>query len=157
MLRAALSTLLGHGLRTAGLPDLVDLEESTPTRPTDGAHIRTLIRTMAEANPRWGAPRIHGELVGSWSTCSAAVREPSSDTDIGGARRNAFSVLPKVRRFIDVSFARIPPAGCKKLIGYAVQWRVRDWRVVYIIDDAAKRVRITRIAHRRARSANDDC
>jgi mRNA-degrading endonuclease RelE of RelBE toxin-antitoxin system len=25
----------------------------------------------------------------------------------------------------------------------------RDWRVVYIIDDAAKLVRITRIAHRR--------
>jgi transposase InsO family protein len=31
-----------------------------PTVPTD---IRTLIRTMAEANPRWGAPRIHGELL----------------------------------------------------------------------------------------------
>jgi putative transposase len=27
------------------------------------ADIRTLIRTMAEANPRWGAPRIHGELL----------------------------------------------------------------------------------------------
>jgi putative transposase len=31
-----------------------------PTVPTD---IRTLIRTMAQANPRWGAPRIHGELL----------------------------------------------------------------------------------------------
>ena len=31
-----------------------------PTTPTD---VRTLIRTMAEANPRWGAPRIHGELL----------------------------------------------------------------------------------------------
>ena len=30
-----------------------------PTTPTD---VRTLIHTMAEANPRWGAPRIHGEL-----------------------------------------------------------------------------------------------
>ena len=27
------------------------------------ADIRTLIRTMAQANPRWGAPRIHGELL----------------------------------------------------------------------------------------------
>jgi putative transposase len=32
-------------------------------RPTVAADVRTLIRTMAEANPRWGAPRIHGELL----------------------------------------------------------------------------------------------
>jgi mRNA interferase RelE/StbE len=43
------------------------------------------------------------------------------------------------------------PAGCKKLKGYRDQWRVRigDWRVVYIVDDAAKLVSVTRIAHRR--------
>jgi mRNA interferase RelE/StbE len=43
------------------------------------------------------------------------------------------------------------PAGCKKLRGYKDQWRVRvgDWRVVYLIDDAAKLVTITRVAHRR--------
>jgi len=43
------------------------------------------------------------------------------------------------------------PAGCKKLKGYEDQWRIRvgDWRVVYIIDDAAKLVSVTRIAHRR--------
>ena len=43
------------------------------------------------------------------------------------------------------------PAGCKKLKGYKDQWRVRvgDWRVVYIIDDTAKRVSVTRVAHRR--------
>ena len=43
------------------------------------------------------------------------------------------------------------PTGCKKLKGYKDQWRVRlgDWRVVYIIDDAAKLISITRIAHRR--------
>lgn len=42
-------------------------------------------------------------------------------------------------------------AGCKKLRGYKDQWRVRvgDWRVLYVIDDAAKRVTITRVAHRR--------
>ena len=32
-------------------------------RPTVPADVRTLIRTMAQANPRWGAPRIHGELL----------------------------------------------------------------------------------------------
>lgn len=43
------------------------------------------------------------------------------------------------------------PAGCKKLKGYKDQWRVRvgDWRVLYIADDAAKQVTITRVAHRR--------
>ena len=43
------------------------------------------------------------------------------------------------------------PAGCKKLKGYKDLWRVRvgDWRVLYIIDDAAKLVTVTRIAHRR--------
>jgi mRNA interferase RelE/StbE len=43
------------------------------------------------------------------------------------------------------------PAGCKRLKGYRDKWRVRvgDWRVLYIIDDAAKLVSITRIAHRR--------
>lgn len=51
-----------------------------------------------------------------------------------------------------ISLADNPrPAGCKKLKGYKDQWRLRvgDWRVVYIIDDAAKRVSITRVRHRR--------
>ena len=43
------------------------------------------------------------------------------------------------------------PPGCKKLRGYRDQWRIRvgDWRVVYFIDDAARLVTITRVAHRR--------
>jgi putative transposase len=32
-------------------------------RLTVPADIRALIRTMAQANPRWGAPRMHGELL----------------------------------------------------------------------------------------------
>ena len=50
------------------------------------------------------------------------------------------------------SLANAPrPAGCKKLKGYKDHWRVRvgDWRVVYIIDDKAKLVSVTRVAHRR--------
>jgi putative transposase len=31
-------------------------------RPSTPADIRTPIRTMSDANPLWGAPRIHGEL-----------------------------------------------------------------------------------------------
>src|SRR3989441_11036713 len=33
-----------------------------PGRPNTNAAIQTLVRTMTEANPLWGAPRIHGEL-----------------------------------------------------------------------------------------------
>src|SRR5260370_38855774 len=32
-------------------------------RPTVPAAVRMLIRTMSDANPLWGAPRIHGELL----------------------------------------------------------------------------------------------
>lgn len=48
--------------------------------------------------------------------------------------------------------ASVPrPPGCKKLVGGDKEWRIRigDYRVVYEIDDAAKTVDVTRIAHRR--------
>src|SRR5262249_16780866 len=32
-------------------------------RPTVSAELRALIREMSRANPLWGAPRIHGELL----------------------------------------------------------------------------------------------
>ena len=32
-------------------------------RPTVPSDVRSLIRTMSRANPLWGAPRIHGELL----------------------------------------------------------------------------------------------
>jgi putative transposase len=52
------------------------------------ADIRTLMRTMAQANPRWGAPRIHGELLKlGIDVCQATVakymvrpRQPPSQT-----------------------------------------------------------------------------
>jgi hypothetical protein len=34
-----------------------------PGRPKTSAEIRALIRRMSRANPLWGAPRIHGELL----------------------------------------------------------------------------------------------
>ena len=61
------------------------------------------------------------------------------------------SVLLRVVRKLE-SLGHTPrPAGCKKLKGYEDHWRVRvgDWRVLYIIDDTAPLVSVTRIAHRR--------
>jgi mRNA interferase RelE/StbE len=43
------------------------------------------------------------------------------------------------------------PPGCKKLKGGDKEWRIRvgDYRLVYVIDDDARKVDVTRIAHRR--------
>jgi len=61
------------------------------------------------------------------------------------------NMLARVLQKMEALRAAPRPAGCKKLKGYKDQWRVRvgDWRVVYIIDDPAKLISITRIAHRR--------
>ena len=42
------------------------------------------------------------------------------------------------------------PPGCKKLRGGDKEWRIRvgDYRVVFEIDDRARAVDVTRIAHR---------
>ena len=42
------------------------------------------------------------------------------------------------------------PPGCKKLSGGDNEWRIRvgDYRIVYEIDDGARTVDVTRIAHR---------
>jgi len=41
--------------------------------------------------------------------------------------------------------------GCKKLRGGDKEWRIRvgDYRIVYVVDDKAGTVDVTRIAHRR--------
>ena len=57
-------------------------------RPPVPDDVRTLIRTMANANPRWGAPRIHGELLKLGIHVSQATvakymrrrRQPPSET-----------------------------------------------------------------------------
>ncbi len=60
-------------------------------------------------------------------------------------------VLARVVRKLESLASNARPTGCKKLKGYKDQWRIRvsDWRVVYIVDDVAKLVSVTRIAHRR--------
>jgi mRNA interferase RelE/StbE len=60
-------------------------------------------------------------------------------------------VLARVIAKLETMSETPRPAGCKKLKGYKDQWRVRvgDWRVVYVIDDTARLVSVTRVAHRR--------
>ena len=49
---------------SARLSLVLDLEKPTSLWPTNGlTRFRALIREMSTANPLWGAPRIHGELL----------------------------------------------------------------------------------------------
>jgi mRNA interferase RelE/StbE len=61
------------------------------------------------------------------------------------------ALFARIDRKILALAANPRPSGCKKLKGYKDLWRIRigDWRVLYIVDDAAKLVSITRVAHRR--------
>ena len=52
----------GARLESPRLPSLLALEKPDERSPLS-PEVRTLIRTMAETNPLWGAPRIHGELL----------------------------------------------------------------------------------------------
>src|SRR5438128_4120434 len=71
------------------LQALLGMEESTPTGSAAiGRELRDLIRRMSRANPLWGAPRIHGELLKLGLTVSQATvskymfrsRRPPSQT-----------------------------------------------------------------------------
>jgi transposase InsO family protein len=80
-------------------------------RPTLQSDVRVLIRTMADANPFWGAPRIHGELQKLGITASQSTvakymgrrRQPPSQTwrafltnHIGQVMAADFFVVPTV-------------------------------------------------------------
>ena len=56
-------------------------------------------------------------------------------------------IIPRIKALSD----NPRPSGCHKLTGSRNDWRIRigDYRVVYEVDDARKRVRIFRIRHRR--------
>ncbi|MGO9229735.1 MAG: type II toxin-antitoxin system RelE family toxin [Bryobacteraceae bacterium] len=56
-------------------------------------------------------------------------------------------IVPRLERLA----ASPRPPGCKKLKGGDKEWRIRvgDYRIVYEIDDLARTVDVTRIAHRR--------
>ena len=50
-----------------------------------------------------------------------------------------------------VALAQNPrPSGCRKLVGSDNDWRIRigEYRIIYDIDDAARKVRVYRVRHR---------
>jgi hypothetical protein len=71
-------------------------------RPKLPMDIRTLIREMSLANPLWGAPRIHGELLKLGITISARLPSPSIWRGIGDRRRKVG------RRFCATTLTGLP-------------------------------------------------
>lgn len=74
--------------------------------------------------------------------------ERTAERDLKSLPTTLFDrIVPRIR-----SLAETPrPPGCHKLAGSLNDWRIRigDYRVLYEIDDARKRVRIFRVRHRR--------
>jgi putative transposase len=85
-------------------------------RPTVPLQIRMLIRTMSAANPLWGAPRIHGELlklgieVGQATLAKYMVRrrQPPSQTWRTFLRNH-------VGQIVAADFFVVPTATCRLL------------------------------------------
>ena len=82
-------------------------------------------------------------MTGYLVTFAASARKELRDLPSDAVER----LFPKIREL-----AGTPrPPGCVKLHGYTDRWRIRvgDYRVVYRIDDDARALDITRIAHRK--------
>ncbi len=62
---------------------------------------------------------------------------------------------PEAHHRIEAAITRLEgnprPPGCKKLVGFQDEWRLRlgDYRILYVIDDTRGLVLVARIAHRR--------
>lgn len=71
------------------------------------------------------------------------------------ALRNLENLPPNLRERVESAIDRLAenprPPGSKKLVGFENEWRIRigAHRVLYVIDDTARRVTIARVAHRR--------
>ena len=89
-----------------------------PGRPKIGTEIRDLIRRMSKANPLWGAPRIHGELlklgikisqatVGRWMPWRPKVPSPTWRSFL----RNHLPDIAAIDMFV-VATATFQPALC---------------------------------------------
>src|SRR5882757_2298450 len=68
-------------------------------RPTVPLEVRNLIREMSIANPLWGAPRIHGELL----KLDIAIGQTSVAKYVAKAKRSA---VPRVED--------VPPQSCRR-------------------------------------------
>lgn len=74
--------------------------------------------------------------------------KPSARKELDALKNPVFDRIDKK---IMALAANPRPSGSKKLHGHRGHWRIRvgDYRVVYILDDANRRIDVTRVAHRK--------
>jgi putative transposase len=101
-------------------------------RPTVPADVRALIRTMSEANPLWGAPRVHGELLklgidvsqATVAKYTARPRQPPSQTWRTFLRNH-------IGQIVAADFFVVPTATCRLLFVLVILAHERR-RVVHV-------------------------
>ncbi len=102
-----------------------------PGRPSTAAAIRTLVDQMTEANPLWGAPRIHGEL-GTVQRGADITREDIAAEGLELVRGGVLSIWHRrirIEKEIDADRIR------RQRIRVSPVWNHRDrtarrWRVL---------------------------
>lgn len=82
-------------------------------------------------------------------------REPYALFVAPAADRQLSKLPQEVQDRLDLAIdalADVPkPPGSAKLQGYVSSWRIRvgDYRIIYELDEAAREIIVTRVAHRR--------
>jgi transposase InsO family protein len=101
-------------------------------RPTVPSHVRALIRTMSEANPFWGAPRIHGELLKlGIDVCQATVAKYMARRRPPPSQTWRTFLANHVGQVMAADFFVVPTATCRLLFVLVILAHERR-RVVHV-------------------------
>ena len=85
-------------------------------RPTVPRDVRALIRTMSEANPLWGAPRIHGELLKlGFDVSQASVAKYMVRRDKPPSQSWRTFLTNHLQQIAAADFFVVPTATCRLL------------------------------------------
>ena len=100
-----------------------------PTVPTD---VRALIRAMAQTNPLWGAPRIHGELLKlGLDVCQATVAKYMGRRATPPSQTWRTFLANHVHQIAAADFFVVPTATCRLLFVLVILAHERR-RVVHL-------------------------
>jgi putative transposase len=101
-------------------------------RPSVPADVRALIRNMSQANPLWGAPRIHGELVKlGLDVCQASIAKYMMRRDKPPSQTWRTFLANHAQQIAAADFFVVPTATCRLLFVLVILAHERR-RVVHI-------------------------
>jgi putative transposase len=101
-------------------------------RPRVPADVRALIRNMSQANPLWGAPRIHGELLKlGLEVCQASVAEYMMRRDKPPSQTWRTFLANHAQQVAAADFFVVPTATCRLLFVLVILAHERR-RIVHV-------------------------